>query len=485
MDWLTRGPLHALTHLQTRRALQILTLVIAAAIVAHGLAGPQTAPRNLATVVTWVFYRGLLVVALLAIGNLFCAVCPMMLVRDVARRVITPRWQWPRALRNKWLAVALLATGLFAYEQFDLWSLPFITAVIVIGYFAAALIVDVAFKGASFCRYVCPIGQFNFIAATVAPFSLQVRSLDTCRNCTTVDCIKGRRTRPDVRIPDSGSQVSAVDFRAPSLEPRVPAISARGCELGLFLPSKVGNLDCTLCFDCVRACPHDNIGLFSRLPGEELAATERRSGIGRLAARPDLAALAALFTFGGLLNAFAMTGTAEHLQHQWVAAGIPGQTVALALLFLLSLVIAPAILMSLTTMMARGTSGDATRYAYALVPLGAGIWLAHYGFHMLAGALTIVPVTQSAIVDFFGRPFIGEPMWQLTGVRPGVLFPFQVGCVLLGALGSIGVATLMTTRDGRQGRAALPWNLLVAGLAIVAVWALAQPMDMRGMVMPG
>ena len=42
----------------------------------------------------------------------------------------------------------------------------------------------------------------------------------------------------------------------------------------------------------------------------------------------------------------------------------------------------------------------AVRYAYALVPLGAGIWLAHYGLHLLAGVLTIVPVTQSAVSDF-------------------------------------------------------------------------------------
>ena len=125
------------------------------------------------------------------------------------------------------------------------------------------------------------------------------------------------------------------------------------------------------------------------------------------------------------------------------------------------------------------------RYAYALVPLGAGIWLAHYGFHLLAGVLTIVPVTQSAVIDFFGRPLAGEPMWQLTGVRPGLLFPMQVGCVLLGMLGSVGVASSLTTRHGQSVWSALPWNLLIAALAIVAVWALAQPMDMRGMVMPG
>jgi ferredoxin len=410
-----------------------------------------------------------------------------MLVRDLARRAITPRRHWPRALRNKWTAVALLAVGLFAYEQFDLWNLPFVTALIVLGYFAAVLLVDVVFKGASFCRYVCPIGQFNFVAATMAPFSLQVRRIDTCRSCKTVDCIKGRKVA-------AVAQVEVAVARP---------IAARGCELGLFLPSKVGNLDCTLCFDCVRACPHDNIGLTSRVPGEELASDERRSGIGRLASRPDLAALAVLFTFGGLLNAFAMTGTAAHLQHQWVNAGVPGHTAALVLLFVLALVIASILMLVPGYATSRAVLADtwsgpeprtpgllsaarhAARYGYALVPLGAGVWLAHYGFHLLAGVLAIVPVTQSAIIDFFGRSLAGDPLWQLTGVRPGLLLPFQVGCVLLGALGSMGVVWLITTRCGRSGRAALPWQVLVAILAIAAVWALAQPMDMRGMVMPG
>ena len=33
----------------------------------------------------------------------------------------------------------------------------------------------------------------------------------------------------------------------------------------------------------------------------------------------------------------------------------------------------------------------AARYSYALVPLGLGMWLAHYGFHFFTGILTIVP----------------------------------------------------------------------------------------------
>ena len=39
------------------------------------------------------------------------------------------------------------------------------------------------------------------------------------------------------------------------------------------------------------------------------------------------------------------------------------------------------------------------RYSYGLVPLGFGMWLAHYGFHFLTGLYTIVPVTQSAVAS--------------------------------------------------------------------------------------
>ena len=122
--------------------------------------------------------------------------------------------------------------------------LPRATAWLVLGYFAAALAVDLLFTGATFCKYLCPIGQFSFVASTMSPLELQVQQPDTCRTCRTVDCIKGRRDE-------------AVPVR----------VVRRGCELALFLPAKVGNLDCTFCLDCVQACPHDNIALATRAAG--------------------------------------------------------------------------------------------------------------------------------------------------------------------------------------------------------------------------
>ena len=460
------------TFLRWKRArlmLQLVLLSLAAAIVVHGLLGPQTAPRNLATVVTSIHWRGLLVIAIVAAGNLMCTACPMILARDAGRRILPPRFSWPRRLRRKWIGLALLVAILFSYELFDLWERPAATAWLVIGYFGAALLVDLLFRGASFCKYVCPIGQFNFIASTMAPAELRVRDANTCRSCRTSDCIRG--TRDPVRPLH---------------------IVRRGCELGLFLPSKIGNIDCTLCLDCVHACPHDNIALTTRVPGMELLETRRRSGIGRLSARPDVAALAVTFTFAAIVNAFAMTAPAAGVVRSFAnLLGLSTGAGPLALVYFIALAAAPAVLLAAAAMLTRTAAHDRDRtltatamaYSLALVPFGAGVWIAHYGFHLLTGILTIVPVTQSAAIDLSGWALLGEPAWRLSGVQPAAAYPIQLGFVLLGACGSIGLAHATALRDhpARAGRASAPWIAVVLLLAAASVWIIGQPMEMRGL----
>ena len=86
--------------------MQVILFAVAALIIFDGLFGPQLAPQNLATVGAWLHYRGLVVLALLVAGNLFCMACPFMLPRQGARwvreRFLRNGWPWPRALRNKW-----------------------------------------------------------------------------------------------------------------------------------------------------------------------------------------------------------------------------------------------------------------------------------------------------------------------------------------------------------------------------------------------
>ena len=453
-----------------RRALQLLLLAVAATVVWHGLFGPQVGPRNLSTVLTSIHWRGMLILAILVLGNLACTGCPLVLARDAGRRFVTPRFIWPRALRGKWLGLSLLVLVLFSYELFDLWSMPAATAWLIVGYFGAALLVDLSFRGASFCKHVCPIGQFNFVAATMAPAELRVRDTAVCHSCETYDCIKGQRQR-DI---------------APM------RVVRRGCELGLFLPAKVGNLDCTLCLDCVHACPHDNIALATRIPGLELLDTRRRSGIGRLTHRRDVATLAVVFTFAALVSGFAMTAPALAVE-RWLAGvlHVTSEAAVLAMLFALGLVLLPALLLlgasAATRVATRNAASSlgvvARRYALGFVPLGFAVWLAHYGFHLFTGAFTIVPVAQSAVIDLAGWAALGEPAWHLIGLRPGMVFPIQLGLVLLGACGSFALVQAISVRDypDRPAAASVSWLVLVFVLTAAALWMLSQPMEMRGL----
>jgi hypothetical protein len=462
-----------------RFALQLPLFLVAAVLVLHGLYGPDLAPKNLATLVTWVHYRGLLVLVLLAAGNVFCFACPFLLPRELARRLFRPVWSWPRLLRNKWLAVALFVLILFAYEWLGLWGAPRWTAWLIIGYFAAALAVDALFKHGSFCKWVCPIGQFNFLASAVSPLEVKVRDPAVCATCRTKDCIRGT---PAAAPAENGGRVA------------LPVVGQRGCELALFQPLKVGNQDCTFCLDCVHACPHDNVGLVSRMPGAELFADGPRSGVGRIHGRKDLAALVLVFTFGALLNAFGMVSPVYALE-AWLSRvlGTTQRAPILGLLFVGALIVEPVVLLGLAAWATRRATGGrtgllalATRYTYSLVPLGFAVWLAHYAFHFLTGVLTIIPVTQNALADL-GNPLLGEPAWRLGGLRVGAVYPMQLGFLALGLVGSWVVAVRLGRQDHLESpwRAYLPWLVLHAALFASAVWLMAQPMEMRGTFLGG
>ena len=346
-----------------RRCMQLAMFLLAGAVVADGLFGVQVAPLNLAGVLPWIYWRAFAVIALLMVGNLFCMACPLTLLRDLGRRPRFPRYRWPAVLRSKWMAVGVLVTYLWAYEAFSLWNNPRATAWIILGYFTAAFAVDMLFRGASFCKYVCPIGQFHFVHALVSPFEVKVREPKVCESCRTYDCIRGT-----------------------SLQ--------RGCELQLFQPKKAGNFDCTFCLDCVQACPQHNVGVLRVLPAQALRDDRRSSGIGRLTRRPDVAALVLVLVFGAFVNAAGMTDPVMLWMHRWHAR-LGSMIPVVTLLYFIGVIILPA-----TILMSQRRNAAYT-LVLALVPLGFGMWLAHLSYHLVVAWTKSSPDWLTAVELLF------------------------------------------------------------------------------------
>lgn len=464
-----------------RLCLQAALLLAAVAIIVDGFIGPQAAPMNLAGVVLWIHWRGFLILGVLLLGNLFCFACPMVLPRRLLGRWLPQGRRWPQRLRNKWLAAALVLVFLWSYEAFALWDSPWLTAWIAVGYFGAAFTVDTFFRAGTFCKYVCPVGQFNFVQSLASPGQVSVRNPAVCTGCRTHDCLRGTENLP-------------------------------GCELKLYLPRKHDNFDCTFCLDCVRACPHDNVGLFVQAPVASLiepAAGSLASPSGGASShlpslesngspvprvvRADAAALILLLVFGAFANAAAMVAPVV----AWERAvesnlGMNARWLSATVFLALALLLIPAILVAAAAAVSRWAGGwklttlqTSARFARSLVPLGLGMWLAHYLFHFLTSFDTLWPAAQRFAADLH---LVGSgPIdWTLSCCRPASDWIVQLELLLLdlGLITSLYLAwrsAAAETLSRRQtAAAALPWAILMLLLFAVGVWTIFQPMEMRG-----
>jgi ferredoxin len=271
---------------------------------------------------------------------------------------------------------------------------------------------------------VCPIGQFHFISSLVSPGEIGVRKKEVCQTCRTHDCIRGNA-------------------------------QSRGCELYLFQPKKAGNLDCTFCLDCVKACPHDNVGYLPVIPASTLVSDPYRSSLGRLSKRNDLAALVLVMVFGAFVNAAGMVGPVTMWEHgrravPWILAGLIFGGVIGAPALAVGLCGGLNRLMGLTAQTMR-------RFVLALAPIGFAMWCAHLLYHL-------------------STPF-GVPGW-MTELQILVLD----GGLLLTLYVCWRVAQQNATQVRKELAIVAPWAALSCALYGVGIWILLQPMQMRGMM---
>ncbi len=463
---------------QGRLALQVLLTALALALMIDGFTGPQSAARNLATVAPWVHYRGLVVLALLLAGNLFCMACPFTLPRTLAKSLSIRGRRFPKRLRNKWLAIFSLFALFFLYEYLDLWASPWLSAWLILSYFIASFLLEALFSESAFCKYICPLGSFNMVYSTLSPTQIAVKSHDICATCVGKECVNGSYApQATIRLDQIPMEQAGA---TKTIEVRHGPEGVLGCGTELFPPQMRGNLDCTMCLDCVRACPHDNVSLFTRFPAAELSRPDSWSR------RWDLSLLVIALAFMGISNAFGMVPPYYELQ-EWLALnlGISSELVVLLLIFglgnlllpLLAALAGAVLALRLTGMQKRDSIRDTiAAFAPAFVPIGFGIWFAHYSFHWLVGPGLIVPVLQ----EFLGG--IGDWQTWSFSLDAWLIAVIQLIALLGGFAWSLRLAQKTALRLYRRKAMLgwLPWALVFLLMMLLAWQIFTLPMEMRG-----
>lgn len=450
----------------SRFFLQLPLLAVALLAIYDGFTGRQLAPANTATVAVWVHYRGLVALALALFGNLFCAACPLMLTRGSTKflKRFLPELEFPKALKNKYLVFAATLLFLFSYEYFDLWASPWLTAWLMVAYFVVALLVDAVFPVGTFCKYVCPLGHFNFALSSASPTQITARDQNICLSCEGKYCLNGRLETETTRAPILGNRALL------QLEPMSAATGTfPGCETNLFVPSISSNLDCTLCLNCLRACPHDNVALEIRNPLREAILEKPKT---------DWTWFIVSLTWAGLLNAFAMIPPYFAVA-AWLSSTLGTRDEALLLGIILAVPLSLGL--TLTNWLARVSGGSIRDWVGVLYPQTLAIWGGHYLFHFITGAATLVPNITTAFIRL-GLPL--EPAALAATPRLDSIFPFQVAISYLALAASVFVAWKKATKQTDNTQEAilkvLPQVFLLILINILTILIFSQPMQARG-----
>jgi polyferredoxin len=486
-----------------RAALQIPLLLLALLAMYDGFTGNQIAPKNLATTATWLHYRGWVVVALALVGNLFCAACPLMLTRGpskwlkkIFKKTFGAERNFPKIFKSKYPIIVITVLYLFAYEYFDLWSSPWLTAWLMVGYFAAALLADTFFPAGTFCKYLCPLGNFNFALSSVSPTQITAKDPKVCLTCEGKYCLNGRTETPQGRF--TPLELARLEFESltalPLLEDSVHTPkksrpqSFPGCETKLYVPQISSNTDCTLCLNCLRACPHDNVALELRPASQSWLSSKPK---------PDWALLGILFLFGGMSNAFAMIEPFFNFATN-LAKTLNLHNEAALLILMMVLVLGGGTLATLGILrLSSGMLGqnkqdkqaqhkqanggiktDLRLWGNVFFPLTFAVWSGHYSYHFMTGFLSIVPVLQNTLSSL--GLWSGVPNWAMAGIIPeNWLFPVQIAILYSGYGASLYIA-FQIARTQRKIQAMIPLFIWLSICAVLVILILGQPMQMRG-----
>jgi hypothetical protein len=204
-----------------------------------------------------------------------------------------------------------------------------------------------------------------------------------------------------------------------------------------------------------------------------------------------------VLVFGAFANAAGMVAPIVDWQGRITdLLGQPSPLVATIAFYLIALIVLPLFMVGAATALSQRWGGFtmgrlalATRYSYSLVPLGFGMWLAHYAFHFLTSYGTVIPAVQRFVADR-GRAFLGEPAWACACCGPVAdwLPRLEIVFLDLGLLLTLHtayrIAVGLSSRPSQALRAFIPWGMLCLLLFAAGVWIVLQPMQMRG-TMPG
>lgn len=439
--------------------LQLPIVLLFGVVLIAGFFGNPAPERNIAPILTWTVWWAWLVIAILFVGKLWCTVCPWMAIADwIGKRSLWRRvrddlrlnLRWPRRLRNIWIATAMFVGLTWLELGYGVTDTPWVTAALGLFMTALAIATILIFERKAFCRYACLVGRVSGLYSMFSASELRTRSAEVCRKCETKDCYNGNE---------------------------------RGypCPTNQFIGAMETNTYCTLCTECIKSCPEDNIVWNLRPFGSDLLEPHRtRVDEGYLAV-----IMLSMSAFHGLTMTPAWDQIVTWIQRATGVGWLGAFSIGMAGVLVLPLLIYYGICWVMKRL--AGDREHSTRFlfirfAYSLLPIALFYHLAHNLQHIFYEGMKLVRVASDPFGlgwNLFGTATMA--VHAMIPVRAG--WTIQVALILVGHVYGIYIAHRVAATLYGNSRAAtlsqLPMLVAMMLFSFQSLWLVAQPMVMR------
>jgi ferredoxin len=439
--------------------LQLPMVIILLLIILSGFFGNQNPNKNLAPLITWNLWWVILLIDVLFLGRLWCLACPWdalaswtqrLALWKRKQRLISLLYSWPKSLRNIHIATFLFVAFIGLELGLNVVHIPIITALMVLVLTAMAIGAAVLFEKKAFCQYVCPVGRIIGLFSMFSPLELRRTDTTICRSCRTKDCFHGN-------------------------EKGYP------CPTNQFMGGMETNTYCTLCTECIKSCPQDNLSLNVRSYGADLFHFSRP----RLDEAFMLLVLLALASFHGFAMTPQWTAFSSYMMQIFKVGDLTAFYLGMGLFFLVPLVLYTLLLGCSFHLLKIPHVSFKSAFCYLTYPLltiGLFYHVAHNLSHIFGEILNVVPVLSDPFG--YGWNLFGTADWKPMPIMLGqTMWWLQVGAIIIGHLYALRseIRLIQRISDDKKKSiwAFIPMLIFLTACSAFNIWLLSLPMEMR------
>lgn len=424
------------------RIIQLPTLIFFLFIIYYFFFGVQVYADNPGSILAWTFWWPIIPITFLLLGRIWCVACPIPLFGDWIQLLFGRNKQVPLFLQRYgiWITDGMFIAITLFDRLYGMVEYPYLSGIVFLIMLFGTVSMAIMYERRAFCRYVCFLGGVSGNYSMLAGAEVVSKDKEKCFRCKEKFCYKGTET-------------------------------VAGCPLYNVMSSKDSARNCTLCANCIKVCPHDNIEVRIRPIGSELwrhaTVKFQESFFAKL-----LVGVVIIQNLGMLAAWPALLASVNWLPEK----------IAITVIYALAIAL-PLLLMGISSWISNRLQSQPSSmtenfaaFGYAFIPIDLTGHVAHNLFHLLAEGWSIL----GAAVGLF----TGNVLWAGPLVNAEVIRGAQFGLIFIGAFGTIYAAYRIAKKREQTLKAALrilvPHGVLLFILILVNLALFSGSMVHRG-----